>query len=444
MPTLDDLKVKVAELFDKVSRDDAYVFKTKPLERPCEYSKRLRDDADILHSGTTNDAKPVCFEDPDVVILDAWGSSRRTPERKVVVILDEEKEKPIIDNAVQLNRSLNQQILCKNTKVLSTQFTNKNSPKPLDITEDAALNSPSQKLDHIASLKDLISSKVSSLVDSSSVDLSKFQENKLMKIWQGCFKFFILSQEGADKSHMPASSCVSNLGNLCTFSLARTEEMKGDANKITSSSNDERTSYQGAKVNDTTRVSLLVKPSAFVPKRHVIQLDMPTSKTNIFGRQLATVRRFKPPRLDGWYKPILEIDYFSIVGLSPATVDDNATLTDFQKVPICFSSLEHYEKIFRPLILEELRAQLLNNFLEVSSPEEMSCGCLGIMSVERIDDFHLIRCKSDEREASISRGCVENDLVLLTKQPLQHSVQSLHVLGKVLFLIICFLLFYLK
>lgn len=189
MPTLDDLKVKVAELFDKVSRDDAYIFETKPLERHCEYSKRLGDDADILHSGTRNDAKPVFSEDPDVVILDAWGSSR-TPERKVVVILDEEKEKPVIDNAVQSNRSLNQQILCKNTKVLSTQFTDKNSPKPLDITEDAALNSCSQKLDHIASLKDLISSKVSSLVDSSSVDLSKFRENKLMKKLARVFQVF--------------------------------------------------------------------------------------------------------------------------------------------------------------------------------------------------------------------------------------------------------------
>lgn len=191
MPTLDDLKVKVAELFDIVSSDDAYIVEAKPLEGPCEYSKRLGDDADILHSGTRNAAKPVFSVDPDVVILDAWGSSRRTPEREVVVILDEEKEKPVIDNAVRSNRPLNQQILSKNTKVLSTQFTEKNSPKPLDITEGAALNIPSQKLDCIASPKDLISSKVSSLVSSCSlVDLSKFQENKFMKKLARVFQFF--------------------------------------------------------------------------------------------------------------------------------------------------------------------------------------------------------------------------------------------------------------
>ncbi|XP_058113518.1 uncharacterized protein LOC131256610 isoform X2 [Magnolia sinica] len=173
------------------------------------------------------------------------------------------------------------------------------------------------------------------------------------------------------------------------------------------------------------------KPGVSVAKRQVIQLTMPMgNKSGRFQRMDAAVKRFKPPRLDDWYRPILEIDYFSAVGLSSANEDENATITNFKEVPLCFLSPDHYMEIFRPLILEEFKAQLQNSYVEASSTE-MCCGRLCILSVERIDDFHLIRCIPDDGESASSRGCSENDLVLLTKTPPQSSAQNIHVIGKV-------------
>ncbi|XP_042505468.1 uncharacterized protein LOC122082032 isoform X2 [Macadamia integrifolia] len=178
-------------------------------------------------------------------------------------------------------------------------------------------------------------------------------------------------------------------------------------------------------------LSLLTKPSTSVPRRKVMQLQMPVeSKSSYLQRQDARSKRLKRPRLDDWYRPILEIDYFSTVGLSSKNSDENPAATKLKEVPVCFSSPEHYVEIFRPLVLEEFKAQL-NSFFSEASSSEMCCGSLSVLSVERVDDFHLIRCVPDERDFTTSRGLTENDLVLLTKQPLQNSAHDIHMVGKV-------------
>lgn len=178
--------------------------------------------------------------------------------------------------------------------------------------------------------------------------------------------------------------------------------------------------------------SLQTKSGPSVPKRKVIQLNVPgDNRQGYFRKMDVGGKRLKPPRLDDWYRPILEMDYFSAVGLSSSTEDENANATKLKEVPVCFASPEHYVDIFRPLVLEEFKAQLHSSFIEASSAEEMCCGSISVLSVERVDDFHLIRCIPSDNESSASRSCCENDLVLLTKNPLQNSSHEIHMIGKV-------------
>lgn len=171
----------------------------------------------------------------------------------------------------------------------------------------------------------------------------------------------------------------------------------------------------------------LSKPCISVPKRKIVQLPIPTNNnTGRFGKMDARSRRFKPPRLDDWYKPILELDYFS------DQIDNLSMTSHLKEVPLCFHSSDHYLEIFRPLVLEEFKAQMHNSQAEDSSSEELCSGIFCVLSVERIDDFHLVRGSPELNELNASRDFSENDLILLTKDPLEKSSQPLHALGKVL------------
>nr|GMC77348.1 putative helicase magatama 3 [Ipomoea batatas] len=177
--------------------------------------------------------------------------------------------------------------------------------------------------------------------------------------------------------------------------------------------------------------TLTIKPSISGPKRQVIQLDLPVKNRSSLFRVDGRVKRFKSARLDDWFRAILELDFFATVGLSVTSEEDNQKFNKLKQVPVCFESAEEYIEIFRPLLVEEFKAQLLSSFQEANSVEEMSCGSLSIMSVERIDDFHIIRCVRDDFDNTGSKSCLENDLILLTRQPLQNSAPDVHIVGKV-------------
>ncbi|XVF23314.1 hypothetical protein REPUB_Repub13aG0026900 [Reevesia pubescens] len=183
----------------------------------------------------------------------------------------------------------------------------------------------------------------------------------------------------------------------------------------------------------TTRVqpSFIAKSGPFVPKRQVIQLKSPFGNRSSLQRLEAQVIRFKPPRLDDWYRPILEVDFFVTVGLASASDDESCTVNKLTEVPVSFQSPEQYINIFRPLVLEEFKAQLHNSFLEMSSWEEMYCGSISVLSVERVDDFHLVRFVYDGDDSTASKSLSENDLVLLTKEPLKSTSHDVHMVGKV-------------
>nr|XP_016443258.1 PREDICTED: uncharacterized ATP-dependent helicase C29A10.10c-like [Nicotiana tabacum] len=177
--------------------------------------------------------------------------------------------------------------------------------------------------------------------------------------------------------------------------------------------------------------SFSIKASLSGPKRKVIQLSLPVENRSNVLRLDDGVKRFKAVRLDDWYRPILEFDYFLTVGLKTAGEGKNDSLTKLKQVPVCFQSADEYVEIFRPLVLEEFKAQLQSSFQEITSLEEMSCGSLSVMSVERIDDFHFIRCVHEDVDSAGSKSCSENDLFLLTRQPLRNSSHDIHMVGKV-------------
>ncbi|VFQ65565.1 unnamed protein product [Cuscuta campestris] len=179
------------------------------------------------------------------------------------------------------------------------------------------------------------------------------------------------------------------------------------------------------------RQTLTMNKSISGPKRQIIQLDLPVRSRYSISKADSAVKRFTSARLDDWLKLILELDFFATVGLSMTSDKENQTLSKLKQVPVCFESAEEYVEIFRPLLVEEFKAQLLSSFQEVNSISEMYCGSLSIMSVERIDDFHMIRCVHEDLDNNGSRSCSENDLILLTRQPLQGSPPDAHMLGKV-------------
>lgn len=173
------------------------------------------------------------------------------------------------------------------------------------------------------------------------------------------------------------------------------------------------------------------KPNYSGPKRQVIQLALPVENRQSSMRLGGRVKRFQPPRLDDWYRPILELDFFVAVGSDPGIDKDNQNVGKLKEVPVHFQSPDEYIEIFRPLVLEEFKAQMLSSYQEMVSADDNCCGSLSVLSVERIDDFHFVRFVIDENESAGSKNMLENDLVLITRQPRQNSASDIHTIGKV-------------
>lgn len=179
------------------------------------------------------------------------------------------------------------------------------------------------------------------------------------------------------------------------------------------------------------QLTLTAKPIIPGPKRQVIQLSLPPDCRPGSVRLGGGTKRFQPPSLDDWYRPILELDFFVAVGLASENNRDYQNVGKLKEVPVCFQSPDVYVEIFRPLVLEEFKAQLQSSYQEMTSSEEICCRSLSVLSVERIDDFHVVRFVQDENESSGSKSLLENDLILLSRQPLQNSTNDVHTVGKV-------------
>jgi hypothetical protein len=178
----------------------------------------------------------------------------------------------------------------------------------------------------------------------------------------------------------------------------------------------------------------LTKTIPLPQKRQLVRLAVPNGSRNAFlsNRNTTVVKRFKRPKFEQWYKEILQMDYFSAVGISNNSKKEKELIASLKKVPLSFDSESQYLEIFRPLVLEEFKAQLRAAYVE-TSVEDMFCGSFCVLSVERVDEFLVVRGRPDEKEFRNQGSCLENDLILLTKEPFKNAEQPVHVLGKVHF-----------
>ncbi|RDY11301.1 hypothetical protein CR513_04052, partial [Mucuna pruriens] len=223
-----------------------------------------------------------------------------------------------------------------------------------------------------------------------------------------------------------------NLNKACSSMAPKAgDTVSSTCNKMLCDIQDTEDDPLETALKSVGRVQLHV-PKPTVLRRQVIQLKTPLENKSGYLRKLEDpMKRFRPPRLDDWYKAILEINYFATVGLSSTRKDENQIVNKLKEVPVYFQSAEQYVEIFQPLVLEEFKAQLHNSFLEMSSWEEMFYGILSVMSVERIDDFHLVRFIHDDGHSAKCQSFSENDFLLLTKDPPQKSSRDVHMVGKV-------------
>ncbi|ONM56016.1 P-loop containing nucleoside triphosphate hydrolase superfamily protein [Zea mays] len=223
---------------------------------------------------------------------------------------------------------------------------------------------------------------------------------------------------------MVKSSVTGTSQQLHPKLLSDTEKFKSIFRDI---SDDEDDPLDHALDNYRRPQVLSRKPCILVPKRQVVQLPVPVGRKPGSGSRVTSTRRLQPPKLGSWFRNILEMDYFAVVGLSSPEIVRKPAL---KEVPVCFDSPAQYVEIFQPLVLEEFKAQLQNAYVE-TPPDDMMCGCVSILAVERVDDFLIVRARPEHSQSIKFRGCTENDLVLLTKDPLKNQGQQVHVLGKV-------------
>lgn len=72
-----------------------------------------------------------------------------------------------------------------------------------------------------------------------------------------------------------------------------------------------------AALDAARNVQTLLPKLPAPPKRQLIHLQIPLENNKgRFDRLQSGMRKCKPPRLDDWYKRILELNYFSVVGIS--------------------------------------------------------------------------------------------------------------------------------
>ncbi|MCO5611008.1 hypothetical protein L7F22_065256 [Adiantum nelumboides] len=175
-------------------------------------------------------------------------------------------------------------------------------------------------------------------------------------------------------------------------------------------------------------IGLAVNPQ---PKRQLIQLHMPNEHTKGNITKPGTAARPPIPRLDEWYKRILSFDYFSVVGLSSDVTAEATQAEPMLKVPLVFRSSQHYMDVFRPLVLEEFRAQLQQSYDQLNLSDETTTGVLRLMSLEKVDDFDVGRFTAEAGADGPARASFESDLLLLSRQPFQSCEQAVHMIGKV-------------
>lgn len=379
------------------------------------------------------DVQPLSIEDVDVESIDPDSRDDKKDKENFIVLSDDEKE-PILPSDFLLSDTktshcvLDVETVAPNVDE-STLPPDSMKKKGHAIDTSNDMSQPFQRKDAT-----IVSGLTSQKVDydklrgkQTSVSLSKPEGSNQKDIIPKCASDYSRSQ-GHLKTSFNEAVSIKKLNKPCDNVFSK----KGDTTLRERVFNAEDDPLESALDSVKRQPTLMERPNASVPKRQLIQLKTPIGNKHANLQRLgAREKRFKPPRLDEWYKPILEIDYFATVGLASVSEVDSHTVCKLKEVPVCFQSPEQYVAIFRPLVLEEFKAQLQSSFLEMSSLEDMYFGSLSVLSVERVDDFHLVRFSHDDSDSTSSRSFSENDLVLLTKEILQRPCHDVHMVGKV-------------
>ncbi len=186
-----------------------------------------------------------------------------------------------------------------------------------------------------------------------------------------------------------------------------------------------------ARALDSARRPVSLKDGNVPQRRQIITLGISGEQVRV-GGSVRVLPRAPPPRLDEWFRRILIMDFFAATGVSDYCPESD--LSDpLVKVPLRFESSQKYIEVFQPLLLEEFQAQLQRSYGELSLSDGMTTGTMRLMSLERVDDFQLGRFMAEGGADGAARACSENDLLLLTRQPLcLGEPQSCHMLAKVI------------
>ncbi|XP_058780353.1 uncharacterized protein LOC131653997 isoform X3 [Vicia villosa] len=429
--TLEELTEHVSRLTMSLSSEDSHNFQ----EENAKFKSSLTRSLTFKNNFLRSDIHSSSTEDKDLQILDSEVMTGKKDTETIVILSDDEFEPNVFSNAILSVSETGQNLsdgnimphtagnsspasdhaiqnvaYMKTSKEIKEAFQKKDTAEPFSL--------PSQKQDS-GNLRNKLA--VASYVDSKGPESCK--------------------REGISKSKDRVNSIKSSVETVSTKSLNRTgsniaskisDTLSCSGNKVLSDFRDSEDDPLETALKSVGRTQLYVPKPTSILKRQVIQLKTTLeNRSGSLHKAGDQTRRFKPPSLDDWYKPILEIDYFTIVGLSSARKDESRAVNKLKEVPVCFQSAEQYVEIFRPLVLEEFKAQLQNSFLEMSSWEEMFYGSLSVMSIERIDDFHIVRFVHDDGDSATCKSFSENDFVLLSKDPPQKSNQDIHMLGKV-------------
>ncbi|OMO65548.1 putative helicase MAGATAMA 3 [Corchorus olitorius] len=365
------------------------------------------------------------IEETDVIVLDYLKVAERRNENNPIVLSDDENEKDIASD--KSSKHLSHGV----AELVSTYDHASETGHAKKDAHSTAANTPKDLLEAPIETDTSITKKEefgkSSVKQQHSIKL-KGPENQRKEI------------SSNTESNVSSSQCRVVQKDKFDKSV-KSNSINQGSNKVVSGTSDKilrelvhdaaddplESAFRTARVQP----SFLAKSGPLVPKRQVIQLKSPFDNRSGLQRLEAQVKRFKPPRLDDWYRPILEINFFVTVGLASEREDESRTVNKLKEVPVSFQSPEQYVNIFRPLVLEEFKAQLNHSFLEMSSWVDMYYGSVSVLSVERVDDFHLVRFVYDGDDSTGSKTFSENDLVLLTKEPPQSTSHDIHMVGKV-------------
>ncbi|KAI9084552.1 hypothetical protein K1719_033540 [Acacia pycnantha] len=379
----------------------------------------------------SSDRHSSLLENKDVQIVDPQMITSKKNRENVIVLSDDEEEPKTLSNSNILSDS----------KIGSCKFPSSDAGKNITVTYPAKHNISSVKTSkyHGESLQEKVPSALSSLTSQIMVPgnlrdkpvLTSFVNSK--DVDDGGRKVSLKPHNDINLTTLSDEPSNAVKPNKACDSMALNSGGALSTNPILSDFvHDNEDDPLGTALKSVGRTQLHVAKPTSVSRRQVIQLKTPfENRSGRLHRLEDNFKRFKPPTLNDWYKPILEIDYFATVGLASAKKDENQAISKLKEVPLVFQSPEQYVEIFRPLVLEEFKAQLHNSYAEMSSWEEMLSGKLSVMSVERVDDFHIVRFVYDNSDSTESKSFSENDLVLLTKDTPQKSSQDFHMVGKV-------------